>query len=493
MKWLILVGLVNQFITKLVLIKETRWNFMKINKFKLLGFSLLFASILAQACTTILIGKGLTLNKSVIHAHNEDMGFSAVGRLWHVNAKTHDAGSTLDVPYMTIPQVKNSHAYWASGNAQASTGLGLSSDVKPYDSVLVGINQWGVTMSCNWMHSKEKVQDKKGIRRYAIRELILERAKTARQAVQIIGDFIEEYGQADWGGLDYNVADTNEAWVVETTSNHWVAKRINDDEIWVVANRFTITTDFDLSSKDLIDNAIKQGWYNPNTDGKFNFRAAYGKLDKINQDYDIKRENRAKNLLENKEGTLTAEDLFLVLRDRYEGSDAFTKPQKIENWRETSEGKHIPRTISSNLGQSSSVAVLRRDMPIEVGAMMWYAMVSPQFSGYFPIYAGTNKIPQEMQNNTSINNKDSAWWTFKNLQKIGTENFNSTFPVVNNFWKANHQEIVVKQKAVESEALKLISKGEHKKAMKLLNTFSYSQAKNVLYHGRRLLNYYKPL
>lgn len=457
-------------------------------KLKILSVTFLFVSLTGQACTTLLIGKDLTLNNAVIHAHNEDMGFAAVGRLWHVDAKTHESGATIDVPYMTIPQVKNSHAYWASGNAQATKGLGLSSDTKPYDSVLVGINQWGVTMSCNWMHSKEKEQAEKGIRRYAIRQLILERAKTARQAVQIIGDFIEEYGQADWGGLDYNLADTNEAWIVETTTNHWVAKRIKDDEIWVVANRFTITTDFDLSSKDLIDNAIKQGWYNPDIDGEFNFRTAYGKPEKINQDYDIDRENRAKFLLENKKGSITAEDMFLVLRDRYEGTDAFTKPQKVENWRETSEEKNIPRTISSNLGQSSSVAVLRNNMPIEVGAMMWYAMVSPQFSGYFPIYAGTNKIPQSMQNNTSTNNANSAWWIFKNIHNIGTENFEMFSPLVNNFWTAHFQAIVSKQKSIENKVLELIKNNKQQKALELLNTFSYSQAENVLYHGHRLLN-----
>lgn len=453
----------------------------------LFAVTLLFATFIGHSCTTILIGKGLTIDGAVIHAHNEDMGFTAVGRLWHVDAVTHNSNETLDVPYVTIPHVKQSHGYWASGNAQTTSGLDISSKIKPYDSVLVGMNQWGVTMSCNWMNSKELKQEEIGIRRYAIRQLILERAKTAREAVQIIGDFIDKYGQADWGGLDYNLADTNEAWIVETTTNHWVARKIKDDEIWVVANRFTIGSDFDLSSKNLVENAIKQGWYNPNKEGEFNFSKAYGKPENMHQAYDIAREDRAKYLLNSKRGVISAENLFQVLSDRYEGTDIFTKPQKIENWRETSEEKHIPRTISSNLGQSSSVAVLRSDMPVEVGAMMWYAMVSPQFSGYFPVYAGSSKIPKAMQNMDSTNNSESAWWIFKNIQIIGTQYFDKVSPLVNNFWTANHAEMINKQKLVEKKVLEYFNSGNKQKGMDLLNTFTYAQAQTTLYHARRLL------
>ncbi len=46
----------------------------------------------AGACTTVLIGKALTADGSVIHAHNEDMGNDAVGRLWSVEAALHAEG-----------------------------------------------------------------------------------------------------------------------------------------------------------------------------------------------------------------------------------------------------------------------------------------------------------------------------------------------------------------------------------------------------------------
>lgn len=459
---------------------------MATNKSLLLCISLLFVSVTGFSCTTILIGKGLTIDGSVMHAHNEDMGFNAVGRLWHVKAANHKEGETINVPYVTLKQPKQTYAYWASGNADSTEGLDILAKSQPYDSILVGMNQWGVTMSCNWMNSKEENQQEKGIRRYAIRQLILERAKTAKQAVKIIGDFIEEYGMADWGGLTFNLADTSEAWVVETTTNHWVAKRIGDNEMWVVANRFTIGTEFDLSSRDLIDNAIKKSWYTPEKDGVFNFSKAYGNPVNMHQDYDIAREKRVEFLLKNKLD-IKAEDLFRVLTDRYDGTDKFTLPQKIENWREYSEENHIPRTISNNLGQSSSVAVLRPYMPIQVGAMMWYAMVSPSFSGYFPLYAGSSKTAAKMKTKNSDNNNNSAWWTFKNLQNKGSVNYAKSFPGIHQFWVANHDILLLQKSSFEKRAVALINSGKTKQAIAILNEFSLAQAEDILQKARNLL------
>ncbi len=192
-------------------------------------------------------------------------------------------------------------------------------------------------------------------------------------------------------------------------------------------------------------------------------------------------------LLENKKGVITPKDLFLVLRDRYEGTPKYTKPLPVENGREMSEGRLIPRTIATNLTQSSSVARLRSDMPVEVGAMMWYAMAASQYSGYFPVYAGAATVPAEFSNVSSAYSSDSAWWIFRMLQKVGDPQYDLAYPMVNNFWTANHANIVEKQKDIERRVLDLMNKGNKEEAVKLLNAFTYSQADTVLYHARRLL------
>ena len=78
-------------------------------------------------------------------------------------------------------------------------------------------------------------------------------------AVGLTG-LIDEHGQADWGGLIYHLADPEEAWVIETTTRNWVARRVRDDEIHVTANRFRIGADYDLASDTLVGDAMAAGW-----------------------------------------------------------------------------------------------------------------------------------------------------------------------------------------------------------------------------------------
>ncbi len=216
---------------------------------------LILIPVTSEGCTTILAGKNTTADGSVLHGHNEDMGFTAVGRLWPVPAATHRKGSTVDVPYVSLELPDVTYGYWASGNAFGTSGLGIAAESRSYDSVLVGMNEFGLTMSCNWMYSKEENLPGQGVRRYALRQLILERAKTAREAVEFIGKIIDTHSQADWGGLTYCLADPDEAWIVETTSKNWVARRVKDDEVLVIANRFTIGEEYEIASKGLLDTA----------------------------------------------------------------------------------------------------------------------------------------------------------------------------------------------------------------------------------------------
>jgi dipeptidase len=445
------------------------------------------------ACTTILVGKALTADGSVILGHNEDMGLTATGRLWSQQARSFKESVRIEVPYVNLQQPHRIHAYWASGNPKGSVGLGTSTQHRPYDSVLVGMNQWGVAMACNWAHSKEEAAQKKGIRRYAIRQLILERCTTAREAVNLIGNLIDEHGQADWGGLIYNVADPNEAWMVETTTHHWAARRVPDDAIHAVANQFTIGDDFDLASQDLAQFAETRGWYDPRH-GKLSFRDAYGLPEKMNQPYDIDREARIHKLLDGKRGFIEPTDIFVVLRDRYEGTDKYTSPQQTPVWREDiDKDPSLSRTINSNLCQSSSVAQLRGNLPVEVGAIMWYAMANPDYSNYFPIYAGANRIPEAFSRQDGKRSPDSAWWLFKSLQLAGDRNYESLSPLVNNFWTAHHASATLQQQRVEDKAISLIRDGRKDEAVALLRTFTSNQAQDALKHAQQLLELQKPV
>ncbi len=351
-------------------------------------------------------------------------------------------------------------------------------------------------MSCNWAYSREESREGVGIRRYAIRQLLLERATSARHGVEIIGGLIDEYGQADWGGLVYHLADPQDAWVVETTTTNWAARRVRDDEIRVTANRFRIGSDFDLSSDTLVSHAVAEGWLASPGD-KLDFARVYGLPEKMDQPYDSRREQRAMRLLGGKAGVITPEDLFTVLRDRYEGSEHYTPPRQQPVWRENLDQEpSLSRAISTNLTQSTFVAHLRGDLPVAVGAVMWLGLATPSYAGYLPLYAGgiaargarrSTSLPEEFSSSALGETGDSAWWLFRRLQRAADRDYPRAYPVIHSFWSSQYAIALERKRRIEARALALLEAGERGEAARLLSAFTYSQALDTLYHGRRLL------
>ena len=98
----------------------------------------------------------------------------------------------------------------------------------------------------------------------------LERGKTAKEALEVITSLLEEFGQ---GGPcsdivpehvyhnSFLIADPNEAWVLETARNLWVAQKITKG-VRNISNCMSIQTEIDLMSKDLLKTAKEENWWN---------------------------------------------------------------------------------------------------------------------------------------------------------------------------------------------------------------------------------------
>jgi len=341
-------------------------------------------------CTTIHVGRSLTLDNSSIHAHVEDMGIKAAGRLWHVPARFGISEDTLYVPYETIPQVDITYSYWASGNMKEAEGLGIEkkdSDNTDYDDVLVAMNEKGLVLSCNMCYSREPNIERKGIRRYAIRQLIPERCATAREGVELIAELIDKYGQADWGGLHYSLSDEKETWIVETTSYHWIARKLKDDEILAVANRFTIESDYDLASDDIESFAKGKGWFSGEV---FSFRDSYSLSERVEKPYDTLREKRVYDKLKPLKHGIAVDDVMDVMSDRYEGTDKFRNHcEDIELWEDVCKDLKLPRPIATNLCQSSFITVQSSRKSEALGTQMWFSFGQPGCFGYVPVFKGS--------------------------------------------------------------------------------------------------------
>ncbi|MBR5132653.1 MAG: C69 family dipeptidase [Alistipes sp.] len=120
--------------------------------------------------------------------------------------------------------------------------------------------------------------------------ITLQRAKTAREAINIIVDLANTYGYCS-SGESFSLVDTEEAWIMELIGKGpedkgivWVARRIPDGYVSAHANQARITTfpwddpENCMYAPDVADVARKFGWFEgENKD--FSFAEAYAPLD----------------------------------------------------------------------------------------------------------------------------------------------------------------------------------------------------------------------
>ena len=120
--------------------------------------------------------------------------------------------------------------------------------------------------------------------------ITLQRAKTAREAIDIIVELANTYGYAS-SGESFSLIDQNEAWIMELIGKGpndkgivWVARRIPDGYVSAHANQARITTfpwndkENCLYAKDVAEVARKNGWFS-GKDKDFSFAEAYAPLD----------------------------------------------------------------------------------------------------------------------------------------------------------------------------------------------------------------------
>ena len=120
--------------------------------------------------------------------------------------------------------------------------------------------------------------------------ITLQRAKTAREAIDIIVDLANTYGYCS-SGESFSLIDQQEAWIMELIGKGpedkgivWVARRIPDGYVSAHANQARITTfpwddpENCIYAPDVADVARKFGWFE-GANEDFSFADAYAPLD----------------------------------------------------------------------------------------------------------------------------------------------------------------------------------------------------------------------
>lgn len=208
-----------------------------------------FAALLncLQACTAIVVGKKASTTGSVIVGHNTDLGGRFVMRYSLVPARDHKEGALMvqEPDTAKLPELGHSYAfYWAEVKS-------YTEKYSPGDHLL---NEHGVTLISNnggvvkeWLGVKYSLKDEgkasellDGGLKHNFRRAIIERAKTASEAINIATNLIETWGYAMPSRI-FTIADKDEAWVLQVLKGRrYIARRCPDDGVVVYPNCLTI-------------------------------------------------------------------------------------------------------------------------------------------------------------------------------------------------------------------------------------------------------------
>ncbi len=492
-------------------------------KFLASGIVLLFLFPSVFACTTFIVTKGASADGSVYVGHTND-GFGEgvvynrvadeMTQMIYVPAADHQSGSLRAVRYdpnsgadepedngstepetiAYIPEVNHTYGYYTGAYA-----------IMNEHQLMFG--------ECTDLTKANPSFDRHKRIFYSteLSNIAAERTTTAREAVLLIGNLIEQYGYYGTGET-LPIADPDEAWVIEMTGGTadgtgglWVAQKVPDGTVFVAANTFRIR-DIDpddpdiLYSKNLFATARANGWWNP-SEGKPDWLRTVSNGEYSHPYYSLARVwsiynriapsqnfspfvsdtySRVYPFSQKPDHPLTTSEVFSLFRDHYEGTvfdlttgeaagpfgDPYRWRGPYDNHEQITPGEvrpgAWPRPVSEMYTGYSHITQARGTFPDPVGGVVWFGFAQPAETAYMPFYAGGTDVPVSFRNtNRSEFNRDTAFWAFNYVTSWATLNYQLMSPVI----KAEQQRIenheLARQVEVEKQALELLTtKGE---------------------------------
>jgi dipeptidase len=443
-------------------------------------------------CTCLIAGRNTTADGSILFAKTEDDTPRDVDFLWHIPRKEHPPGSVVKLENGgTIPEVRETYAFFWD----ESPGTSYSNNI---------VNEWGVSFGSNACPSREDSVDVVAARGdlvngglgFELRIILAERAKTAREAVLIAAELLDTYGY-NASGRCLHIVGPDEAWQLQMVrGKQYVARRVRDDEVAIVANTYSIR-EVDMKDREhficspkLIDYAIERGWYDPSSGKPFDFAAAYADPQSHTDPRNTDRQWDMARLL-NKEfpvswrdarsgvmpvsvkpdHKLTLKDVMEVVRDHYEG----TALDSTDHYRIVPHSGH-ERTICWNASHRTTIVQQRNWLPTEIGTLVWRALEPPCLGVFVPWYLGVTRIPEIFQNaaeRADTTHKDiveyhfnmpAKTWdvdldtsagVFKILRNLVDDNYSEEIGKVRGTWMDFEAEEIEMQPAIEETFMKL--------------------------------------
>ena len=491
---------------------------------------LIISQQVTNGCTNFLITKGASADGSVMITYAAD-SHTLYGELYYQPAADHPEGAMRKI------------YEWDTGKY-----LGEIPELAHTYSVIGNMNEFQLSIGETTFGGRQELSSQAGaIMDYgSLIYVTLQRAKTAREAIEVMTDLVEEFGYYS-SGESFSIADPNEAWILELIGKGegekgavWVAMRIPDGYISGHANQARITT-FPLDdkknclyAKDVISFAREKGWYDgPNKD--FSFSDVYAPVDfggarfcdarvwaGFNKVADGMEQytDYAKGLIEHggehnfptnrlplwvkPDKKLTVQDVMGMMRDHFEGTeldmtqDIGAGPYKLPyrwrglTWEVDSVTYCNERAISTQQTGFSFVAQSRNWLPDPIGGILWFGVDDAYSSCYAPMYCGITEIPEcfAVGNGDMLTfSETSAFWTFSQVANMAYLRYSDMIKDIHVVQKELEDKFVTYVPVIDKAAEMLFNDKSEAEARKFLSEYSVNEANNMTARWKELRNY----
>jgi dipeptidase len=485
---------------------------------------------ISTGCTNFLITKGASADGSTMITYAAD-AHVLYGELYHQPAQDHPEGAMRDI------------YEWDTGKY-----LGKIPQPRRTYSVIGNMNEFQLAISETTFGGREELGSQAGaIMDYgSLIYVTLQRARTAREAIQVMTDLVENYGYYS-SGESFSFADPEEVWILELIGKGegekgavWVALKVPDGYISGHANQARITTfpkndpENCLYSPDVISFARAKGWYN-GTDADFSFSDVYAPVDfggarfcdarvwagfnKVAGGME-KYTEYAKGIIKhggsNKfptnrmplwikpEKKLTVQDVMDMMRDHYQGTeldmtkDVGAGPHGLPyrwrglTWQVDSVTYCNERAISTQQTAFSFVSQSRNWLPDPIGGILWFGVDDSYSTCYVPMYCGITEIPEcfaEGNGDMLTYSETSAFWTFNLVANFAYLRYNDMIKDIQKVQQELENRYVAYVPLIDQAAHSLYKQGNAEKARAFLTQYSVNEANNMNRRWKELSQY----
>ena len=330
-----------------------------------------------------------------------------------------------------------------------------------------GVNEYAVAIGCQRIFSIESIDTRPGLIGMDLVRLGLERGRSAREALEIIAGLIELHGQGgssvapDAEG-DHNaflLADSNEAWLLETSNRRWAARRC---ALEAVSNCYSIGSDWEFGSRDLADFARTAGRW-PKS-GRLDVAAAYcdGSVSSLNSKG---RQQRSQELLDESSGRHEVATLQRLLRDHLDGGATWLGGSTSDEERHYTLCAH-----SEPLHWTTASIVAPLPRKLQTPWPIWISFGTPCTGIFLPVYL-SGVIPAQLARGGEEPRSDSAWWAFKRLQDVASRDSARTTPLLRAEWAEFETELEQARLVAEEMARGAAQVGDRDRAARDVTEF----------------------